>query len=313
MTPPIYRGRFAPSPTGPLHFGSLVAAVASFADARHNRGQWLVRIEDLDVARCRAGAAGEILATLQAFGMQWDEPPVYQSERTHLYDAALMRLRDEGLAYRCNCSRRLIATMARVGAEGPVYPGTCRTNPPPFGAPAAWRMAVENGVIIAFSDRVVGETRQELAEQLGDFVIRRIDGFTAYQLAVVVDDQAQAITDVVRGADLLWSTPRQIWLQRQLGYPTPRYAHVPLVYGEDGHKLSKSDNAHPVDAANPLPTLRLAWQHLGQIEPPADLLSPSDFWRWAIPRWQIARIPRDRNDRHERPDPEQYSVLPDRW
>jgi len=301
MTSSAYRGRFAPSPTGPLHFGSLVAAVASFADARHHDGQWLVRIEDVDETRCRHGAEQQILQTLLAFGMRWDEAPVRQSARRHLYDVALAQLREKGMAYRCNCSRRLIATMARVGSEGPIYPGTCRANPPPGDAPAAWRLAVASGDI-TFTDRVVGETRQDLVDEIGDFVIRRVDGFTAYQLAAVVDDQAQGITDIVRGADLLWSTPRQIWLQRQLGYPTPRHAHVPLVYGEDGHKLSKSDNAHPVDQVDPMPALRRAWHHLGQTEPPAALHSPADFWRWAVPHWRIERIPRDRNDRHERTD-----------
>ena len=301
MTPPVYRGRFAPSPTGPLHFGSLVAAVASFSDARHRRGSWLVRIEDVDEARRSPGAERQILQTLQVFGMQWDGTPVRQSERKHLYDAALARLRQRQLAYRCSCSRKLIAAMARVGAEGPVYPGTCLAQPPAPGVPAAWRVNVGQGAI-AFEDRVSGETRQELAQEIGDFVIRRVDGFTAYQLAVVVDDHEQGITDVVRGADLLWSTPRQIWLQRQLAFPTPTYAHVPLVYGNDGHKLSKRDHAHPVDERAPVQGLRMAWRHLGQAEPPASLDSPAAFWRWALPRWQIERVPQDRNARHERPD-----------
>jgi len=301
MTSPAYRGRFAPSPTGPLHFGSLVAAVASFADARHNRGHWLVRIEDVDQTRRRPDAERQILHGLLAFGMQWDEAPVRQSTRSHLYEGAIAQLRDSGLIYRCTCSRRLIATMARAGSEGPIYPGTCRLNPPRHDAPAAWRLAVVQGDI-AFTDRIVGEIRQDLAADIGDFVIQRIDGFTAYQLAVVVDDQAQGITDVVRGADLLWSTPRQIWLQRQLGYPTPRHAHIPLAYGEDGHKLSKSDNAHPVDEVDPMPALREAWRHLGQAEPPAGLRNPADFWQWAVPHWRIAQVPRDRNHRHERPD-----------
>lgn len=301
MTSPIYCGRFAPSPTGPLHFGSLVAAVASFADARSQLGNWLVRVEDVDETRTRPGAEQEILATLQAFGMHWDQPPVRQSERKPLYEAAIAQLRRGGLAYRCNCSRRLIATLATMGAEGPIYPGTCRRNPPPRDMPAAWRIRVEDRTI-GFTDRVVGETRQNLAREIGDFIVRRIDGYYAYQLAVVVDDQAQGITDIVRGADLLWSTPRQLWLQQQLGYRTPRYAHIPLAYGADGHKLSKRDTAHPIDAANPVTGLRAAWQHLGQLEPPAELPSAKAFWEWALPRWRIERVPHDRNTGHERTD-----------
>lgn len=301
MTSPIYRGRFAPSPTGPLHFGSLVAAVASFADARHHQGTWLVRIEDVDETRRKPDAERQILRTLLAFGMQWDEPPARQSDRKHLYDATLAKLQQKKLTYRCNCSRKLVAETARTGSEGPIYPGTCRTSPPGEDVPAAWRLAV-NREVVSFEDRVVGETQQDLAEEIGDFVIRRIDGFTAYQLAVVVDDQAQGISHVVRGADLLWSTPRQIWLQQQLGFPTPRYAHIPLVYGADGHKLSKSDQARPVDEADPVRSLLEAWQHLGQAEPPIDLRAVEAFWRWALPRWQIERIPHDRNNRHEQPD-----------
>ena len=301
MSPSVYRGRFAPSPTGPLHFGSLVAAVASYADARSHGGEWLVRIEDVDQNRRRPDAERSILATLEAFGMQADQPPVRQSERSALYRQALDRLIAHGLAYRCNCSRKVIAAMARVGREGPVYPGTCRGNPPPGEQVAAWRVAVDDGTL-GFHDRVVGDIEQHLAQEIGDFVIHRIDGFAAYQLAVVVDDQAQSVTDVVRGADLLWSTPRQIWLQRQLGYSTPRYAHVPLVYGSDGHKLSKRDHAHPLDEQHPATALHAAWAHLGQEPPPRRMRTPGDFWEWAVRHWDIARIPHDRNRQHERPD-----------
>ena len=301
MTRAGYRGRFAPSPSGPLHFGSLVAAVASFADSRSQSGQWLVRIEDVDQTRSRPGAVRQILDALQACGMTWDEPPVHQSGRQDLYDEALRRLIQCEAAYRCNCSRKLIAATARPGSEGPIYPGGCRNDGPGPDVPAAWRVKVTDQGI-RFNDRVVGEVAQRLAAEIGDFVIRRIDGFTAYQLAVVVDDQAQGVTDVVRGADLLWSTPRQIWLQQLLGYETPRYAHLPLVYGPDGHKLSKSDQAHPVDPNDPMPSLRAAWLHLGQSTPPSELGHPAAFWAWAIPRWQISQIPHDRNSRHERTD-----------
>jgi glutamyl-Q tRNA(Asp) synthetase len=251
--------------------------------------------------RRKPGAEQGILDTLQVFGMQWDRPPVRQSERGALYLDALDRLIARRLAYRCNCSRKVIAAMARVGLEGPVYPGTCRGNPPPGEVEAAWRVAVDDAGI-NFRDRVVGETRQDLAQEIGDFVVHRIDGFAAYQLAVVVDDHAQGITDVVRGADLLWSTPRQIWLQRALGLDTPRYAHVPLVYGSDGHKLSKRDQAHPVDETDPLNGLRAAWAHLGQQVPPQQLRTSADFWDWAIPHWDMGRVPQDRNRRHERSD-----------
>jgi glutamyl-Q tRNA(Asp) synthetase len=296
-----YRGRFAPSPTGPLHFGSLVAAVASHADARHAGGEWLVRIEDVDETRTRPDAEPAILAALTAFGMHSDLPPERQSEHKQRYDAALERLVRAGLAFRCNCSRSEVARLGRPGIEGPVYPGTCRQRPPAAGNPAAWRLAVPPGPV-TFHDRVLGAITQDVAADVGDFVIRRIDGFTAYQLAVVVDDAQQGISDVVRGADLLWSTPRQILLQRLLGHVTPRYAHLPLVYDSTGRKLSKRDAAHPVDPADPLPALRAAWQHLGQAEAPSSIRSPDAFWHWANAHWRIDRVPRAEKEPHEPAD-----------
>ncbi len=293
-----YRGRFAPSPTGPLHFGSLVAAVASFADARSSRGEWLVRIEDVDETRRRDDAERDILQSLHAFGMHWDAEPVRQSQRKPLYESATRMLIDNGLAFRCNCSRKTLAETAKIGTEGPIYPGTCRQSPPPPETEAAWRIRVDAGRTF-FSDRVCGTLAQHLDTEIGDFVIRRIDGFTAYQLAVVVDDDEQGITDVVRGADLLWSTPRQVWLQRQLGFATPRYAHVPLVHGRDGKKLSKRDQAHPIDDNDPLPALLAAWRHLGQQAPDASFDSPGAFWKWAIPRWHIERVPKDPVIQHD--------------
>ena len=297
MTTPAYRGRFAPSPTGRLHFGSLVTAVASYADARHANGEWLVRIDDVDETRTKLGAEARLLVDLASFGMVGDVPPSRQSERKALYAEALDRLIDTGLAYRCNCSRKAIAAVARSGPEGPIYPGTCRITPPAPDRPAAWRIEV-NDAEITVNDRVFGKIKQNLGDDVGDFVARRIDGFTAYQLAVAVDDHTEGITDVVRGADLLWSTPRQILLQRQLGYPTPNYAHIPLVYGQDGKKLSKSDAAHPVDPRHPVDGLRSAWQHLGQIDPPQNLESVEQFWQWAIPQWRIDVIPTERKARH---------------
>jgi len=267
-----------------------VAAVASHADARHHRGDWLVRIEDVDETRSRPGAEAAILNSLAAFGMRSDEPPVRQSERKAMYREALDRLLADDRVYRCNCSRREIAMIADIGVEGPIYPRTCRQHPPPAGQPAALRVEVPSE-IIRFHDRIVGPVSQALGAEIGDFVVRRLDGFTAYQLAVVVDDHAQGITDVVRGADLLWSTPRQVWLQRLLGYPMPRYAHVPLVLDAAGHKLSKRDAAHPLDDADPLPGLRAAWQHLGQETAPNPIDDVDAFWRWAIPRWRINRVP----------------------
>ena len=298
MAQPAYRGRFAPSPTGPLHFGSLVAAVASFADARSHHGEWLVRIEDVDETRRRDDAERAILHSLLMFGMRWDGEPVRQSERKSLYDSALDTLIDTKLAYRCNCSRKTLAKTAEMGTEGPIYPGTCRRSPPASGAQAAWRVRVDTDRI-TFTDRVCGTLRQHLDHEIGDFVVRRVDGFTAYQLAVVVDDDAQGITDVVRGADLLWSTPRQIWLQRLLSSVSPRYAHVPLVYGVDRKKLSKRDQAHPIDDNDPVPALEAAWRHLGQQAPDVAFPTPGAFWQWAIPRWHIDRISKDPLINHE--------------
>jgi glutamyl-Q tRNA(Asp) synthetase len=284
-----------------LHFGSLVAAVASYADARHQQGEWLLRIEDVDQTRSRPDAEKNIIQTLKAFGMHPDRTPVRQSDRARLYHAALEQLIRARVAYRCDCSRKRVAATAHMGVEGPIYPGTCRSVPPKHDVPAAWRVAVSHD-LIGFSDRIVGEIRQNIAGDIGDFVICRIDGFTAYQLAVVVDDFAQGITDVVRGADLLWSTPRQIWLQHQLGYRSPRYAHIPLVYDADRHKLSKIDNAHPVDLRDTVGGLSAAWLHLGQAKPAVQLNDSSAFWEWAIPRWDTGRVPHDRNIRHERSD-----------
>jgi glutamyl-Q tRNA(Asp) synthetase len=284
-----YRGRFAPSPSGDLHFGSLVAAVASFADARKAGGEWLVRIDDVDETRTRPGAAARILGTLQAFGMTSDEPPQYQSERKVRYSLALERLKETAAVYPCVCSRKQLAESATMGRDGPVYAGTCRMNPPVAPQSAAWRLRV-GALRIAVRDRVFGALQQDLATEIGDFVVYRRDGFCAYHLAVVLDDADQGITDVVRGADLLWSTPRQIALQRMLDLAPVRYAHVPLVYDESGRKLSKRDAARPVDDDAPLPALLAAWRHLRQVDLPARLRSPADFWQVAVPQWSVERM-----------------------
>ena len=270
-----YVGRFAPSPTGVLHAGSLVAALASWLDARAHDGDWLVRIEDLDTPRNVAGAADAILAQLERCGLRADAPVVRQSERTALYDAALAQLRHDGRAFPCACSRRdlalaaaapVAATPGDVGAER-VYPGTCRGG---LGGKAARsiRALVEarpgsGEAVVAWEDRRLGRQCQDVARGVGDFVLQRADGIHAYQLAVVVDDAAQGVTDVVRGEDLVDSTARQIVLQRLLGVPTPRYLHTPLVVAADGSKLSKQTGARPLDLADPLVALRTAADVLG--------------------------------------------------
>jgi glutamyl-Q tRNA(Asp) synthetase len=286
-----YRGRFAPSPTGPLHFGSLVAAVASYLDARALDGQWLLRIEDVDETRAVPGAADDILRTLEAFGFQWDGDILVQSRRKAAYRAAIDDLKSRGLAYDCGCTRKEIAAVALHGIEGPVYPGTCRDGLPPGKRPRSVRLKVPDQDI-GFDDRIAGHVHHNLARELGDFIIHRADGYTAYQLAVVLDDAEQGVNQVVRGADLLLSTPRQIYLQGLLGLDTPLYAHVPLVLGEDGHKLSKQDRAHPVSPGDPVPALLSALDFLGQSLPDTAPASVDEFWHWAIPRWDIDRVPK---------------------
>ncbi|MBK1717584.1 tRNA glutamyl-Q(34) synthetase GluQRS [Thiocystis violacea] len=286
---PGYRGRFAPSPTGPLHFGSLLAAVASYADARAHAGVWLLRIEDLDRPREVPGAAEDIQRTLRAFGFDWDEPVVYQHDRSEAYQGALSRLESLGLAYPCGCSRAEIARVARIGVDGPIYPGTCRDGLPRDRRPRSLRMRTD-ARCARFTDRVQGEQAQVIEEAVGDFVLRRADGMHAYQLAVVVDDAWQRITHVVRGADLLASTPRQILLQQVLGLPHPSQAHIPVILDDQGRKLSKSLASAPVDPGDPLPALRLAWRALGQT-PLDGLGSPSGFWKQATEQWRIERVP----------------------
>ncbi len=286
-----YRGRFAPSPTGPLHFGSLVAAVASFLEARRAGGAWLVRIEDLDREREIAGAADEILRTLERFGLHWDEPVLRQSSRLALYEEAFAALGRAGALYACGCSRSEIADSSVHGIEGPVYPGTCRAGLPAGRAARASRMRVTD-TAIEFADSWQGPVRRRLETDYGDFVVRRADGFFAYQLAVVVDDAAQGITHVVRGADLIESTPRQIFLQQRLGLPTPAYAHHPVATDASGGKLSKQSAAAPVNPDDPGPALHRALAFLGQT-PPGELAGGGleGLWRWALDRWDPARVP----------------------
>ena len=250
-----YRGRFAPSPTGPLHLGSLVAALGSWLLARAAGGEWWVRVEDLDPPREIPGAAEHQLSTLAAFGLHADGPITWQSQRSHVYLHALDKLLADGSAFECHCSRSHLA--ASNGIHRACVAKTRRVDP-------AIRLRVADGTVISFSDCLQGDVTQDVAREVGDFVLKRADGLWAYQLAVVVDDAAQGMTDIVRGADLLDSTPRQILLQRALGLPTPRYLHLPVVLDAGGHKLSKTSSAPPVDASDPLPALRAAWQVLGQ-------------------------------------------------
>lgn len=286
----MYRGRFAPSPTGPLHFGSLVAALASYLEARQQQGEWLLRMEDLDTPRNMPGAADAILRSLEAFGFEWDGPVVYQSERHDLYAAALARLQEDGLVYPCGCTRKEIADSAIHGIEGAIYPGTCRSGLPPGKTARAWRIRAENRTI-GFDDAIQGHVAQNLARNIGDFVLKRADGFYAYQLAVVVDDADQGITHVVRGADLLDSTPRQIYLQQVLGLPAMHYAHIPVVLNAQGEKLSKQTQAAAVDDRQPATQLWQALDFLQQSPPAAIRNAPlADIWQWADQNWQLSRI-----------------------
>lgn len=292
MTPPRYVGRFAPSPTGPLHAGSLVAALASWLDARAHGGQWLVRIEDVDAPRCIPGADQLILQQLLAFGLRPDTPPVYQSQRGHLYQAALNHLIDQAVAYPCACTRSDIAQAnlergwTRPRHSDLIYPGTCRPeNGGLKGRPArAWRLRVPNDAQDPWrwQDRRLGPQQQSLEQTVGDFVIRRADSAWAYQLAVVVDDADQHITHVVRGEDLADNTPRQQWLQQCLGLPALSYLHTPLVLGPNGEKLSKQNGAQALDISTPLTGLRQAGQVLGITADAGDV----DGWlRQAISQW----------------------------
>lgn len=295
MARQLYRGRFAPSPTGPLHFGSLVAAVGSYLQARSQGGEWVVRMEDIDTRRNVPGAADEILRTLEAFGFEWDGEVVCQSRRADLYHAALENLAAQGATFPCACSRREIADSSLLGSEGPVYPGTCRDRLAPGRNPRAIRIRVGE-TRIDFIDHVQGAIVQNLGTEIGDFVLRRADGVVAYQLAVVVDDADQRITEIIRGADLLASTPRQIFLQRSLGYAVPGYGHVPIATNRAGEKLSKQTSARPIDTHNSANLLFDALQFLGQ-NPPAELRQSRQkpLWDWALGHWTLACVARTRS------------------
>lgn len=279
-----YRGRFAPSPTGDLHFGSLVAAVASYLDARINQGEWLVRIDDIDPPREVPGSALRIIEELDRFGMRPDGKVLYQSSQMARYEKFVQRLIDENAAYWCGCSR------ADIPDSG-IYPGTCRQGLPRGRKPRSVRIKVDS-TLIHIDDQVQERIEGRLDESIGDFVIRRAGGLPAYQLAVVVDDAFQNVSHIVRGADLLDSTPRQVFLQQKLGLSTPVYAHVPIVLGDHGEKLSKRLQSDPLARRNPAGALGAALRHLGQ-HPPATT-SLDALWEWALANWELARVPRTR-------------------
>ncbi|MDX1334203.1 MAG: tRNA glutamyl-Q(34) synthetase GluQRS [Gammaproteobacteria bacterium] len=294
LHPGRYIGRFAPSPTGPLHFGSLIAALASYLDARAHNGQWKVRIDDLDKPRTIPGASQNILTTLERFGFEWDDMVMYQSHRTQVYEEALQQLRTDGEVYDCGCSRKEIAEQGQSGPFGTIYPGTCR-NGLPGGKQARALRCIAPKSPVCLNDRLQGEYCQNLSKDIGDFVIRRADGFIAYQLATVIDDDAQGVTDVVRGIDLLDSTPRQIHLQRLLGLTQPRYLHLPVAVNQHHEKLSKKTHARALDCDQATRQLTEAMRFLNQ-SPPRDLAwaSVEEFWDWARSNWSSRMLPATR-------------------
>jgi glutamyl-Q tRNA(Asp) synthetase len=278
-----YRGRFAPSPTGPLHIGSIIAAVASYLDARAVDGIWLVRMEDLDPPREQPGAADDILRTLESLGLHWDEHITYQSQRLDAYRTALEQLKRQGLIFACQCSRQELA-------DSLIYPGTCLQHIPRPDVVTALRCRVPDE-IFSFEDRLQGHYRQNLAHEVGDFVLQRKDGYFAYQLAVVVDDGWQRITDIVRGMDLLDSTPRQLYLQRKLSLPAPRYAHIPVIINALGQKLGKQQHAAAIDARRPGQTLVAALKYLQQQPDPALAHeNAATVLQWASAHWRPAAL-----------------------
>jgi glutamyl-Q tRNA(Asp) synthetase len=298
-----YRGRFAPSPTGPLHFGSLVAAVGSYLDARHHHGEWRLRIEDIDPPREVPGAADGILKTLEAFGLEWDGPVSYQSRHGDRFEAALEQLERLGFIFGCACTRKELLDSGLPGADIAVYPGTCRGGLQPGRTARSLRVRVDDSTI-GVQDRLQGYTCQSLPREVGDFVVRRADGFIAYQLAVVVDDGAQQISHIVRGADLLDSTPRQIYLQRLLGLPSPDYLHLPVAVNGAGEKLAKQTRAREVNPEHTGRILRDVLRFLHQELPESsDDATPEELLQWAIAHWDVRFLPTGRTS----PSPAQYT------
>lgn len=289
-----YRGRFAPSPTGPLHFGSLIAAVASFLQARNQSGEWLVRMEDLDLPRCIKGADKTILDTLEHYGLTWDGDVIYQSQRNAVYLEAMEQLESVNACYPCACSRKDIEQLTAEETNSDIYPGTCRNGLPTGKIARSIRARIESETI-GFIDTLQGDVRQYLQTDVGDFVIKRGDGLFAYQLAVVVDDALQGITEIIRGSDLLESTPRQIWLQQKLGYSTPDYLHLPIAVDRADKKLSKQTYAPAISNDDPRPALLATLDFLGQ-QPAHDLADSrlDSLWQWAIQNWKPENIPAQR-------------------
>lgn len=296
MSSADYVGRFAPSPTGPLHFGSLIAALASCLEARCHHGKWLLRIEDVDMPRTVPGAADTILRQLEAHGLRWDDEIMWQSRRLDAYHEALERLVAAGMAYPCACTRKEIADSSLLAPDGAHrYPGTCRNGLPPGRQARAWRLKADSG-ILHWQDAIQGEQTEDVGHAVGDFVLLRADGQYAYQLAVVVDDAAQGVTHVVRGADLLDSTARQILLQHRLGLPHPAYAHLPVATNPAGEKLSKQTLAAAIEVDTPTANLWHAMQFLGHNPPPALRHAPlAEFWQWALAHWHLDVVPRVRH------------------
>ena len=294
-----YRGRFAPSPTGSLHFGSLVAALGSYLDAKYHHGKWLVRMEDLDTPRNVAGAVEDILRTLERFGLYWDEAILWQSQRSVVYQSALQHLQRLDTVYPCACTRKEIADSALPGIDGQIYPGICRTGIPAGRAERAWRVRTGKQPI-TFNDALQGMISQQLESEIGDFIVKRADGLFAYQLAVVVDDAHQEITHVVRSADLLVSTPRQIHLQQLLGLPTPHYLHLPVAINARGEKLSKQALSKPVDRTNPARLLVQALAFLRQ-NPPGELSGQdvTAILKWAVENWKSESLISVKSQRHD--------------
>ena len=285
-----YRGRFAPSPTGPLHAGSLLSAVCSFLEARRHDGRWQVRIDDIDPPREVAGAADAILRSLDAHGLHADDSIVFQSRRQAAYLGALDRLRDAGVLFPCACSRRELRARATAGPNGPLYPGTCRDGLPPGREARAWRLRVNQAEDL-FEDRFQGLVRTRLAETVGDFVVRRADGLLAYNLAAAVDDGSSDISHVIRGHDLLWCTPPQRLIQRALGLRSPEYGHLPVLVDLQGQKLSKQQGAPALDDRSAPANLWLALQRLQQEPPPALCrASLATLWQWAHAHWTPDRL-----------------------
>jgi glutamyl-Q tRNA(Asp) synthetase len=289
---PHYRGRFAPTPSGPLHFGSLVAATGSYLEAKAKGGEWHVRIDDLDPPRVAPGAVDAILHCLETLGFEWDGAVTFQSPRRDAYHAALHRLTAHGLVYPCSCSRKDLAEAGAIGSEGSAYPGNCRAAMSPGRSARALRLRT-TGAQITFEDGFLGWQERDIEHEAGDFVLYRADGVFSFHLAAAVDDAEQGMTDVVRGADLLESSARQIFVLKCLGLPVPRYAHLPVAVDAHGDKLSKQTHAVPLDLAHPVAEILRALRFLDQPSPEASALANvHTVWKWAVQNWRPQLVPR---------------------